>query len=64
MDKQEWLPKSSEPYILVKSVIKKGIIHTEVIRNKFPDSDNDIVVKEILKNVRNAEGERNEKNQC
>jgi hypothetical protein len=58
---KDWLPKSTEQYIIVKSVIKKGIIHTEVIRNKFPDSDNRIVVREILKNVRDAEGGTSEK---
>ncbi len=62
MDKK-WLPKSTEQYILVKSVIKKGILHTEVIRNKFPDADNDTVVREVLKNLRNAERNKDEKNQ-
>lgn len=57
----KWLPKSTEQYILVKSVIKKGILHTEVIRNKFPDSDDNTVVREILKNLRNAERGGNEK---
>ena len=60
---KDWLPKSTEPYIIVKSVIKKGILHTEVIRNKFPDSDNKTVVKEVLKNLRNAEGGKSEKDQ-
>ena len=60
MDKK-WLPKSTEQYILVKSVIKKGILHTEVVRNKFPDSDDNIVVREILKNLRNAERGDDEK---
>jgi len=60
MDKK-WLPKSTEQYILVKSVIKKGILHTEVVRNKFPDSDDNTVVREILKNLRNAERGGNEK---
>lgn len=58
---KDWLPKSTEQYIIVKSVIKKGVLHTEVIRNKFPDSDNRIAVREILKNVRNAEGGTSEK---
>jgi hypothetical protein len=62
MDKK-WLPKSTEQYILVKSMIKKGILHTEVIRNKFPDADNDTVVREVLKNLRNAERNKDEKNQ-
>ena len=46
-----WLPKSTEPYILIKSVLQKGVLHTEVVRNKFPDADNNTVVREILKNV-------------
>lgn len=58
---KDWLPKSTEQYIIVKSVIKKGVLHTEVIRNKFPDSDNRIAVREILKNVRDAEGGKSEK---
>jgi hypothetical protein len=56
-----WLPKSTEPYILIKSVLQKGVLHTEVVRNKFPDADNNTVVREILKNVRNAEGKKDEK---
>ncbi len=59
---QDWLPKASEQYIIVKSVIEKGVINTELIRHKFPDSDNKIVVKEILKNLRNAERGGDEKN--
>ena len=58
-----WLPKSTEPYILIKSVVKQGVLHTEVIRNKFPDADNNTVVREILKNVRNAEGKKGEKDE-
>ena len=56
-----WLPKSTEPYILIKSVLQKGVLHTEVVRNKFPDADNNTVVREILKNLRNAEGKKDEK---